>query len=201
MSEPTFWISTGIMATGVALALVAMAVMMTTWRRTKSYALQWADGGVRLWPDAGRCLRGHRWPVGAGDDVSEELIIEAKKVQHFMFVSQEAFDGVEQFQNTMARLFEQAADPNYVPPPPWEGDPLTPKPAAYEQLLESEGLTRELVELHGPVANMVRHDGTVTWWECQGCDHEGMEAEYPYWPCETTAVIARHLGVDLAEAT
>jgi len=88
-------------------------------------------------------------------------------------------------------------DPNCVPPKPWEGEPLTPKPEAYQRLLAAatDPLVRELVELHGPVPQWVQPDGTVTSWVCRGCEFSGYEADPPNWPCETSAVIAQRLGV------
>ena len=95
-------------------------------------------------------------------------------------------------------------DPNYVPPPPWKGKPLTQPPAGYIRLTEhmmvrQTPVLADLVELHQPEPNFVRPDGTVGWWQCQGCDADGYEREYPTWPCRTSELIAHHLGVDLRE--
>lgn len=93
-----------------------------------------------------------------------------------------------------------ALDPTKPSPPPWTGEPITPKPTAYLRLLEAaDGIIRELVELHGPKPSFVHHDGTVGWWECGGCEYSGAEADPPNWPCDTTGVIAQHFAVDLSQ--
>lgn len=97
------------------------------------------------------------------------------------------------------------SDPDYVPPPPWEGPPVTPVPEAYTQLLaefptslpSTAAALRELVELHAPKPYHVQPDGTVSHWQCEGCEVSGYEWEYPDWPCETSKVIGRHLGVEV----
>lgn len=76
-----------------------------------------------------------------------------------------------------------------------------PKPPAYDRLLgATDGLVRQIVELHGPKPHE-RGDGAVAWWQCTGCDYSGYEAEPPHWPCETTGLIAAHVAVDLKEAS
>lgn len=92
-------------------------------------------------------------------------------------------------------------------PKPWVGDPVTPKPTGYLRLLDEFSVYRvghvlalyEVIELHGPQPYMVATDGTVRRWVCEGCESNGYDAEYPPWPCETTAVIGRHLGVEVTE--
>ena len=70
-------------------------------------------------------------------------------------------------------------------------------PAPYRALwTASNGLVREIVELHGPKPQV--YPRTVTW-RCEGCDVDGYEWEYPGWPCETSALIAQQLGVNLRE--
>lgn len=93
------------------------------------------------------------------------------------------------------------------PPKPWEGEPITPVPESYRRLLTewvasrpaAENALVEVIELHGPKPDYVRADGTVDRWVCEGCESHGYDAEYPPWPCETSAVIARHLGVEVTE--
>jgi hypothetical protein len=92
-------------------------------------------------------------------------------------------------------------------PKPWEGEPITPPPAGYQRLLDEFPTIRDgfaaalydVVELHGPKPWMVSTTGTVARWTCEGCELNGYDAEYPDWPCETTKIIARHLGVELTE--
>lgn len=75
--------------------------------------------------------------------------------------------------------------------------PSEPRPAAYDRLLAAtDGLVREVVELHRPQP-YTRGDGSVAWWECRGCQSEGCESEPPHWPCETSGLIATRVGVDL----
>lgn len=90
-------------------------------------------------------------------------------------------------------------------PKPWVGEPVTPKPAGYQRLLEQFATYRvghvlalyEVIELHGPQPWMIATDGTVRRWVCEGCDLAGYDAEAPDWPCKTTGVIGRHLGVEV----
>ena len=72
-------------------------------------------------------------------------------------------------------------------------------PAPYRALWAvTDGLVREIVELHGPKPDVYTH---MVKWRCEGCEAYGYDAEYPDWPCETSGLIAQHLGVSLrAEA-
>ena len=129
-----------------------------------------------------------------------------RKMTGYAFASEELLADADQFRSAVTTALTAWADPNYVPPKPWEGEPLTPKPTAYQELLDEfpaarstvESALYELLELHGPKPDGIRPDGTVWRWECEGCEATGYEWDYPDWPCETTAVIARHLGVDLS---
>lgn len=77
-----------------------------------------------------------------------------------------------------------------LPPAPPRPDP--PTPAGHTALLDAtDGPLRAVVELHAP-----RWD---CWWQCDGCDSEGYDAEPPHWPCRTVELIAEQLGVDLSE--
>lgn len=68
----------------------------------------------------------------------------------------------------------------------------TDHPAAYLALLDAtDGLLRQVVELHGPT------NPSSLGWECEGCDFDGYEAERPQWPCRTTELIAEKFGVPL----
>lgn len=88
-------------------------------------------------------------------------------------------------------------------PKPWEGPPITPVPEAYDRLVAEFPADRTgyvallfaVVELHGPKPYSVGFDGVVWRWQCEGCDLDGYEAEPPEWPCQTTRLIAEHLGV------
>lgn len=90
-------------------------------------------------------------------------------------------------------------------PKPWVGEPVTPKPAGYQRLLEQFATYRvgpvlalyEVIELHGPRPWSVATDGTVRRWICAGCEADGYDAEYSKWPCETSKIVGRHLGVEV----
>lgn len=101
--------------------------------------------------------------------------------------------------------------PAHVPPDsrpkPWEGPPVTPVPAAYGRLVaefpaDRTGHTAVLfavLELHQPGPHWVGTGGYVPWWECYGCEFSGGgDGEPPEWPCQTTLLIAQHLGVVMA---
>jgi hypothetical protein len=121
--------------------------------------------------------------------------VTAQKVTAYVQISREL---LEMWNGVSADAFRDAFDPSKppLPPPPDPG----PNPA-YARLLEaaqSNPVLAELVELHKAVPAMVRQDGSVTWWECRGEPPSGYEWDHAEWPCETSAVIAQHLGVDLA---
>lgn len=139
-------------------------------------------------------------PLRAADVDRVAKRIEAVKASAYLVVTPELLEGVRDFQEAMDALLAQAMDPNYVPPPPWEGEPITPRPTGYLRLAEAvrqAPLLADLLELHRPEPSFVRHDGTIGWWQCRGCDAEGYEWEYPTWPCRTSGLIAERLGVDL----
>jgi hypothetical protein len=103
----------------------------------------------------------------------------------------------------LAALFTRAIqNQSSVPPDSPRPRPPTPDPpAGYRALLAAtDGVVREIVELHGPKPYHVRTDGSVAWWECRGCEFSGYDGEPPVWPCETTELIADRSGVDLKEA-
>jgi hypothetical protein len=130
--------------------------------------------------------------------VSEEEIKVVKQAAYTM-VSEEVLADAMGF----SAALERALDPNAPPPPPpWEGDPITPEPSGYIRLFEATGgALRLVVELHGPVPAYVHHDGTVYRWVCCGCEYGGFDTGSPDWPCETSGLIAAETGVDLREDT
>ena len=70
--------------------------------------------------------------------------------------------------------------------PPRQPVTYTPPPA-YQLLLDAtDGLTREIVELH--------HPGGTAFHECQGCDFDREPGE---WPCRTIDLIADRADVAL----
>lgn len=88
----------------------------------------------------------------------------------------------------------QAAQASIPPDSPRRPDPAPERerPAAYRALHSAtDGILRQVVEHHAPV------DGGTWRWECRGCDADGYEWEPPEWPCGTTQLIARQLGVPL----
>ena len=71
------------------------------------------------------------------------------------------------------------------------------QPAAYRALLNAtDGIVRQVVELHQPVVYSIIGCG----WECQGCEAQGYDWEYPTWPCSTSELIAEQVRVSLREA-
>lgn len=126
-----------------------------------------------------------------------------RKASAYIVASEEAIEASADagLLTALTHALEQATDPDYVPPPPWEGEPITPRPTGYMRLRVARRtpLLTELVELHRPEPSFVRPDGTVGWWQCRGCDADGYEWEYPSWPCRTSELIAERLGVDLGE--
>jgi hypothetical protein len=92
-----------------------------------------------------------------------------------------------------AALLDALNNPQPPRPPP----PPPPLPAGYRALLDADammGALRAVVELHAPVWDSCRE------WECQGCDADGYDWEPPSWPCSTTELVARVLGVQLRGA-
>jgi hypothetical protein len=119
--------------------------------------------------------------------------IEIKTGTGWVAVSSELLADAEGLRQDIEDVL--AGRPSRHGPPPSE-----PKPAAYDRLLAAtDGLVREIVELHGPKPYK-RGDGSAAWWQCEGCEFSGMEADPPQWPCETTGLIASRVGVDLKEA-
>lgn len=75
-----------------------------------------------------------------------------------------------------------------LPPAPPRPDP--PTPAGHTVLLDAtDGALRAVVELHAPRWSY--------WWQCQGCDTDGYDAEAPPWPCRTVELIAQAREIDL----
>lgn len=75
-----------------------------------------------------------------------------------------------------------------------------PLPASYLALCTAtDGVLREVVELHAPKPYHVRPDGSVSWWDCKGCDSGSHAEDDPEWPCSTAELIAERLGVDLRD--
>lgn len=73
------------------------------------------------------------------------------------------------------------------------------RPAAYRALLAAtDGLAREMVQLHRPEPD-ITHGDDVRRWCCEGCDVEGYEWEYPEWPCRTSQLAAERADVSLRE--
>lgn len=136
-------------------------------------------------------------------DLPSEFTVRKWSVPVFM--TEEQIAEAQSMRDMVTSYFATVTDPDYVPPPRWEGPPVTPVPDAYAQLLAEFPADRTgyvdalftVVELHAPKPNLVYPDGTVNRWQCEGCDVSGYEWEYPDWPCETTAVIGRHLGVEV----
>jgi hypothetical protein len=133
--------------------------------------------------------------------VSEPEETKVVRQSAFIMVSEDALADYADLSVAVREVLERTLDPNAPPPPPpWEGDPITPKPAGYTRLLTAtDGLLRLVVELHGPVPAYVHHDGTVHRWVCEGCELAGYDAEPSDWPCETSGLIATETGVDLRE--
>ena len=83
--------------------------------------------------------------------------------------------------------------------------------AAYSVLhAATDGVVREIVELHKPVPYKVRKaedvapdryaDGkVVVWWNCEGCEFGGYDGEPAQWPCSTTSLIAERVGLQLRD--
>ena len=119
------------------------------------------------------------------------------KASMYVLASAEMMADTVALQAQLAEMFDVMNDPNYVPPPPWEGPPITPEPEAYRRLLDATDnpLIRAVLELHGPEHGYIRHDGTCEW-RCEGCEAGGYEWEYPDWPCETAVLIGLRLGVE-----
>ena len=75
----------------------------------------------------------------------------------------------------------------------------TIRPAAYRALLAAtDGLAREVVELHRPEPD-ITHGDDVRRWRCVGCDAEGYDWEHPEWPCRTSQLAANRADVSLRE--
>lgn len=86
-------------------------------------------------------------------------------------------------------------DGSIVVPPPLPD----PGPNPQWQALAAAAVGRSrvlgaLIELHKPQA--VCYPASIDW-QCLGDEYEGRDAEPPTWPCETVAIIAQHLGVDV----
>lgn len=90
----------------------------------------------------------------------------------------------------LREAFTRALDPNAPQPPP----PVDPGPNPdYLRLVAAAAdnpLAVDLLSLHSPEWTGYGDDS----YRCTG-DHNG--DDYEYWPCETVAVVAHHLGVDL----
>ncbi|OKI47292.1 hypothetical protein [Micromonospora sp. CB01531] len=83
----------------------------------------------------------------------------------------------------------------------WSVDGTTDarRPPAYRALLAAtDGLAREMVELHRPEPDIV-HGNDVRRWRCAGCDAEGCDWEHPEWPCRTSQLAAERADVSLRE--
>lgn len=65
---------------------------------------------------------------------------------------------------------------------------------AYWRLTRGDDLTAEIALLHMP-----RHDHPTLLEpaHCEGCDIDGMDPEYPSWPCTTAHKIAAAHGINL----
>lgn len=85
-----------------------------------------------------------------------------------------------------------AIDPDAPKPPP---PPDPGPPPLHARLLEAAAdspVLTELLTLHAP-----RWPGYGTRHDCTGDEYSGYDAEPPDWPCETVAVVAHHLGVEI----
>ena len=138
--------------------------------------------------------------------MSDKPQMPVTKWGHNVLVTTEQLVDTDELKARLRAHWAMVSDPNYVPPPSWQGPPITPEPELYQRLLDEnefpdertayQAVLVELIKLHGPKPSMVFHDGTVRSWQCEGCDVDGYEWEYPEWPCQTTTVIAQHLGVE-----
>jgi hypothetical protein len=125
--------------------------------------------------------------------------IKVHWVLAYMPASEELMAEAGQLRKALTR----ALDPNAPKPPP----PVDPGPnptylrllaaalAAASQSPAALPLT-DLLTLHSP-----RWSGYGTSYRCMGDMFSGYDAEPPDWPCETVAVVAGHLGVELGAAT
>jgi hypothetical protein len=118
--------------------------------------------------------------------VADETPLTFRKYGSYVVVSEEVLAMAQEFQNILAT----ALDPNAPKPPP----PVDPGPnPEYLRLLaaaEGNPLAVELLGLHAAEWTGYGDDS----YRCSG-DHNG--DDYEYWPCETVAVVAGHLGVEL----
>jgi hypothetical protein len=78
------------------------------------------------------------------------------------------------------------------------------KRRVWAALCEQTGPLAAVLALHQPTD--YDHDGTpvdagADRAECQGCDIDGYDAEYPRFPCTTVAVIATEVGIPFADET
>jgi hypothetical protein len=127
--------------------------------------------------------------------VADETPLTVHKLGSYVIVSEEVLAMAQEFQNMLAT----ALDPNAPKPPP----PVDPGPNPdYIRLLDAAHdaarlnptalpLT-DLLTLHSP-----KWSGYGASYQCMGDMFSGYDAEPPDWPCETVAVVAGHLGVDL----
>jgi len=120
--------------------------------------------------------------------------ITVTKATAFIQVPTEFFPDLEEFREAFMATLTAPPTPCVKPPDPG------PHPG-YLLLLESagdNGVLRELLELHCPKAEVYpKADGMAPHihWHCEGEPPSGYEWDYADWPCDTTAVIAKHLGV------
>jgi hypothetical protein len=116
-------------------------------------------------------------------------VTEPTKATAYIPVADEMLTGAASFEAALLDVLNNPRPPRPPEPPPAE-------PAGYRALLDADammGALRAVVELHAPVLNGI-------WWECRGCDADGHDWEPPIWPCSTTELVARVLGVQLRGA-
>ncbi|MDF1705031.1 MAG: hypothetical protein P1U38_09680 [Aeromicrobium sp.] len=62
--------------------------------------------------------------------------------------------------------------------------------AGYSALLNTDPITRAVLDLHAPVSYYSRL-------VCQGCDADGYDTEHPEWPCRTIETLAHAHHLDM----
>ena len=118
--------------------------------------------------------------------------MEVRKITGFMLSSVEVADDYPGLGDHVRGVL----DGSIIVPPPLPDPGPNPHWEALLAAAADSPVLVELLQLHKPHAAC--YPATIRWL-CHGEEPNGYDAEWPDWPCETTAIIAHHFGVDIAD--